>query len=230
MSGSAVYFVHLSSPQSVDLVAEARARGITAYAETCPHYLGCDDSVYSSPRAARYLMTPPLRDRTAQAGLWDALAAGRIDAVGSDHCGFALPPREAENDFTRISPGVPGVETTLHILHTLGVAQGRIDVSSMVRLLTYNPARIFGLPSKGDIRPGLDADLVLFDPQAEWILEDGDLHGRAGFSPYSGMRLRGRVMTTVCRGQIVYQDGAIVGQPGFGRFIARRPHRPMEET
>ena len=230
MSGSPVYFVHLSSPQSIDLVAKARSRGVAALAETCPHYLACDDSVYAGPHAARYLMTPPLRDRVAQAGLWDRVACGEVDTVGSDHCGFALGPREADNDFTRISPGVPGVETTLYVLHTLGVATGRIDLTAMVRLLAHSPARIFGLPSKGDIRPGLDADLILFDPQAEWVLQDGDLHGRAGFSPYSGMRMRGRVMATVCRGQIVYRDGAVVGQPGFGRFVARRPHRPVEDA
>src|SRR5438132_4179086 len=163
-TGSPVYFVHLSTPLPVDLISEARRSGVQAIAETCPHYLVLDESRYGQPDAARYVMTPPLRDLTSQAQLWDRLQRGLIHTIGSDHCGFSLAQREGVEDFTKISPGIPGVEPSLLLLYTFGVRQNRIDLPAMVRLLCANPATVFGLwPQKGDLQAGSDADLVLFD-------------------------------------------------------------------
>jgi len=224
VTGSPVYFVHLSSPLSVDLVTEARQRGIAALAETCPHFLCLDDSVYAGPDAVRYLMTPPIRSAEMQAGLWERVAKGEIDSVGSDHCGYSLEQRGSSDDFTTVSPGIPGVETTLSLLYTFGVEAGRIEMTDLVRLLSENPARIFGLhPRKGNLAIGADADLVLFDPRAAGRLEDSELHSAAGFSPYSGLELKGRVRTTVSRGRVVYDGGRVVGRPGWGRFVERLP-------
>ena len=223
-TGSPVYFVHLSTPMAVDLISEARRGGVQAIAETCPHYLVLDDSRYGQPDAARYVMTPPLRDRESQAQLWDRLSRGAIHSVGSDHCGFSLSQRAGVDDFREISPGIPGVETSLLLMHSFGVVPERISPSDLVRLLCTNPAKIFGLwPQKGDLLPGSDADIVLFDPRPQRVLSAAELHSRAGFSPYEGLTVTGKVHTTICRGQVIYRDGAIAGGPGFGRFLKCRP-------
>lgn len=223
-TGSPIYFVHLSSPRSVDLITAARDRGVEAIAETCPHYLVLDDSVYGRPDAARYLMTPPLRDRASQTQLWTRLTQQLIHSLGSDHCGFSLAQRESIADFSRVSPGIPGVETSLLLLYTFGVVKRHMPLRNLVWLLSANPAKIFGLwPRKGDIRPGSDADLVLFDPRPTRVLSASELHSRAGFSPYEGLTVTGKVHTTISRGQVVYRDGAVVGDRGFGRFLKCAP-------
>jgi dihydropyrimidinase len=205
-------------------VSEARARGIVALAETCPHFLCLDDSVYSGKDAIRFLMTPPIRSAEMRAGLWERVARGEIHSVGSDHCGYSLAQRGEGDDFTRVSPGIPGVETTLPLLYTFGVEAGLIGMADLVRLLATGPARIFGLyPRKGRLSPGADADLVLFDPRARGRLRDEDLHSAAGFSPFAGLELSGQVRTTICRGRVVYDRGTITGEPGWGRFIERTP-------
>lgn len=226
-TGSPIYFVHLSMPLAVDLISDARRSGVQAIAETCPHYLVLDDSRYEQPDAARYVMTPPLRDRDSQAELWDRLSRGAIQSIGSDHCGFSLSQRAGVDDFREISPGVPGVETSLLLMHSFGVVPQRISRSDLVRLLSTNPAKIFGLwPQKGDLQPGSDADIVLFDPRPRRPLAASELHSRAGFSPYEGLTVTGRVHTTIVRGQVVYRDGAITGDRGFGHFLKCRPFDP----
>jgi dihydropyrimidinase len=224
VTGSPIYFVHLSSPLSVDLVSEARQRGIVALAETCPHFLCLDDSVYSGKDAIRFLMTPPIRSAEMRTGLWQRVVKGEIDSVGSDHCGYSLAQRGDSDDFTRVSPGIPGVETTLPLLYTFGVEAGLIGMADLVRLLATGPARIFGLyPRKGHLGKGADADVVLFDPRVRGTLHDADLHSAAGFSPYAGLELNGRVLTTISRGRVVYDRGKLTGEPGWGRFIERLP-------
>jgi dihydropyrimidinase len=226
-TGSPVYFVHLSTPLAIDLVSDARHSGVQAIAETCPHYLVLDDSRYDQPDAARYVMTPPLRDRESQAQLWERLSRGAIQSIGSDHCGFSLSQRAGVNDFREISPGIPGVETSLLLMHSFGVVAQRLSRSDMVRLLSTNPAKIFGLwPQKGDLQPGSDADIVLFDPRPRRVLSAAELHSRAGFSPYEGLTVTGKVHTTISRGQVIYQDGAILGDRGFGRFVKCRKFDP----
>ena len=218
-TGSPVYFVHLSTPGAIDLITDARRRGVPAIAETCPHYLLLDDSHYDQPDAARYVMTPPLRNLENQARLWERLSGGTIHSVGSDHCGFSLSQRSGVDDFREISPGIPGVETSLLLMHSFGVRQQRMSRSDLVRLLCTNPAKIFGLwPRKGDLQPGSDADVVLFDPRPERTLHAAELHSRAGYTPYEGLQVTGRVMATICRGKVVFRDGKVIGKPGFGGF------------
>jgi len=225
-TGSPVYFVHLSSPLSLDLVNEAPA-GVTAFAETCPHFLVLDDSVYAGKDAARYLMTPPLRDKASQDGLWQRLRDGAIHAIGSDHCGFGLGQRQGADDFSKVSAGIPGVETTLVLLYTFGVGRDQIGLHDLVRLLCTNPAKIFGLwGRKGDLVPGFDADVVVFDPGPERVLSQRELHSRAGFSPYEGLTVKGRVRTTISRGEVVYDDGKVTAPPSHGRFLKCDPFDP----
>jgi dihydropyrimidinase len=224
VTDSPVYFVHLSTASAVDLVSQARRDGVHAIAETCPHYLVLDDAVYARPDAARYLMTPPLRGKQNQEQLWVRLEQGAIDTIGSDHCGFPLADREGIDDFRKVSPGIPGVETSLLLLYSFGVKTGRLRLTDLVRMLSQTPARVFGLwPSKGGIAPGFDADLVLFDPRPERMLAASELHSRAGFSPYEGLPVTGRVVRTILRGQTIYEDGEIVGRPGQGEFQWCKP-------
>jgi dihydropyrimidinase len=227
-TGSPIYFVHLSNPLSVDLVAEARAAGVNALAETCPHFLGLDDSVYGRPDAVRFLMTPPIRSAELRDGLWQRIGAHQVQTVGSDHCGYSLAQRGDTSSFTQVSsPGIPGVETTLLVLHTFGVRAGNIDMGGLAALTSTNPAKVFGLwPRKGRIEAGADADLVLFDPRPRRVLDASELHSAAGFSPFEGLEVQGRVVRTVCRGRTVYLDGEVPGDPGWGRFIERTPFDP----
>jgi dihydropyrimidinase len=228
-TGSPIYFVHLSSPLSVDLVSEARGAGIQAVAETCPHFLCLDDEVYRRPDAVRFLMTPPIRPAAMVAGMWERVAHGDVQALGSDHCGYSLAQRGDTSDFRQVaSPGIPGTETLLPLLYSFGVAAGRIALSDLVRLCSAGPARVFGLwPRKGRVEPGADADLVLFDPGLTGPLADEELHGAAGFTPFAGLQLAGRVAATYCRGALVFErDRGLTGDPGHGRFIERTPFDP----
>jgi dihydropyrimidinase len=230
VTGSPIYFVHLSNPLSVDLVTEARERGTAAIAETCPHFLCLDDSVYRRPDAVRFLMTPPIRPADMVAGMWERVAGGGIHSLGSDHCGYSLAQRGDTSDFRQVAnPGIPGTETLLPLLYSFGVAAGRLDLPALARLTSANPARIFGLwPRKGRIAPGADADLVLFDPSAKGPLEDAELHSASGFSPFAGLELVGRVRTTLLRGRAVYDRGSVIVDPGFGRFLERLPHEHLD--
>ena len=225
-TGSPVYFVHLSNPLSVDLVTEARAAGIPAVAETCPHFLCLDDRVYAGPDAVRFLMTPPIRPAELVAGMWERVAAGAVQTVGSDHCGYSLAQRGDTSDFRQVvSPGIPGTETLLPLLYTFGVAAGRLGLPDLARLAAGGPARVFGLwPRKGRLEAGADADIVLFDPARRGALLDSELHGAAGFPPFAGLELAGRVASTYCRGRLVYERATgTIGAPDHGRFIERTP-------
>lgn len=218
VTGSPIYFVHLSSPRSVDLVSEAKAAGRTAFAETCPHFLCLDDSAYAGADALRCLMTPPLRPRQLVDGLWRRLLDGAIDAIGSDHCGFSLDQRGSSRRFDEVNPGIPGLETSLPLLF------GRIETPRLVALLSENPARIFGLhPRKGNLAPGADADVVVFDPRARGPLRDAEIHSRARFTPFAGQELMGRVRTTISRGRVVYDRGELRSDPSWGQFLACEP-------
>jgi dihydropyrimidinase len=223
-TGSPIYFVHLSSPLSVDLVHEAVDRGVRAFAETCPHFLCLEDSVYRLPEASRFLMTPPIRSEAVRVELWERAERGWIDSVGSDHCGYSLAQRGDTSAFTEVkNPGIPGVETILPLLYTFGVEQGHIDLAGLVRLTSAGPARIFGLwPRKGRVAGGADADLALFDPAASGPLRDDELHTGAGFSPFSGLELAGRVRTTISRGRVAYDRGRVLSEPGWGRYVSRQ--------
>lgn len=224
-----VYPVHLSAGRSAQLIAAARRRGLVAFGETCPHFLVADEGVYADPeRAARFIHTPPLRTAADQAILWAELSGGEgLQAVGSDHCGYTLSQRTDCGDLTSVAPGVPGVETLLPLLYTRGVGEGRLSLERLVAVCSENPARIFGLyPRKGALEVGSDADLVLYRPEGEWVLGDGAVHSAAGYTPYAGTTIQGRVAATVLRGTLVYDGERILAPAGSGRFIACRPVRP----
>ena len=223
-----VHVVHLSSRAALDQVRAAKASGVRAYAETCPHYLVLTEERYLAPdldSVARYVISPPLRPARDQAALWGGLHDGSLDLIATDHVPDRMAVEKAEalrgTPFNLISNGAPGIETLLSIAYSEGIAKGRITAERMVGLISTTPARLFGLTRKGAIEPGRDADLVLFDPAARRTLRAADLHHTSDYTPYEGFELTGAVRSVFVRGRAVIQDGAFVGTRGFGQFVGR---------
>jgi dihydropyrimidinase len=223
-AGAPAYIVHCSTGRTVELVRQARGRGQVAFAETCVQYLLLDDSRYSGEHPERYILQPPLRDRSDNAALWRLIEEGAISTIGTDHCDYTLAHKTAINNFTQTPGGLPGLETLLPLLYTYGIIEGRLTWDQLVRLTSTNAARIFGLyPRKGILAPRADADVVVFDPRGEGVIQADKLHNVAGYTPYEGWRVQGSIKMTISRGQMVYEDGEFKGTPGRGRFVAGEP-------
>lgn len=220
-AGAHVHIVHASVPRSFDLVERYRADGVRATAETCVQYLVLDERAMErlGPLAK---INPPLRGPADVDGLWRYLTAGRIDQVTSDHAPWSRAHKNDRSNIFKNGSGAPGVETLLPLLHDAGVATGRLSILDLVRLLAEHPARNFHLfPRKGALAPGADADLVVFDPNASWTIRGDALHSSAGWTPYEGMTVRGRVRQTFVRGRLAYDGAEVVARPGDGEFIPR---------
>ncbi|MCS7178441.1 MAG: dihydropyrimidinase [Anaerolineae bacterium] len=217
-----VHIVHCSTAGSVEAVVRARSEGQPVTCETCPQYLLLDAAQYEGAEPWRYILQPPLRAPGEPERLWEWVSRGAVDFIATDHCDYTRDQKTAVDDFTRTPGGLPGLETLLPLMYTGGVAAGRLTLSQLVSLLSANPARIWGLwPRKGALLPGADADLVLYDPQPSGILRAMDLHHLAGYSPYEGMQVQGRVHLVFSRGEIIYREGEFVGRRGRGRFLPR---------
>lgn len=226
LAGVPLYVVHVSTRQGIDAVAAARRRGQGAIAETCPQYLLLDEDRYlgDAGAAALHVMSPPLRHREHQAALWEALAAGVAQTVGSDHCPFspADKQRHAVDDFTRIPGGTGGIEYRLPLLYTFGVRAGKISPARFVDLVSTRPAKLFGLyPRKGTIRSGSDADLVLWDPEKKWTVAASGQWQRGGHTPYEGLELQGAPRQVFSRGEEVFAGGKVEASEGRGIFLGR---------
>ena len=225
-AGAPIHIVHLSSAAALDEVRRAKAAGIRVSVETCPHYLTFTSDRYdgSDEEAIRYVISPPLRAPSDRDALWAGLADGALDLVATDHVPdrLAVEKRLPAPPFPEISNGAPGVETLLAVVYGEGVARGRITVERMVDLLSTTPARRFGVTDKGAIEPGLDADLVLFDPAARRTIRAAELHHTSDYTPYEGLEVAGAVRSVFVRGRAVVRDGVFVGQRGYGRFVERR--------
>jgi allantoinase len=216
-AGAQLHIVHVSTAEGVDLVEATRRIGQPATCETCPHYLALDedDFVRIGPDAK---CAPPLRSRAGVEALWQRVLAGQVDTIGSDHspCPTA-DKRRGDHDIWAAWGGISGVQAMLPLLLDEGVHKRGMSLPLLARLVSANPARLFGLyPRKGSLQPGADADLTLVDLDADWTMRAADLFARHKHSPYDGRRLRGKVAMTWVRGQAVYHDGAIVAQPGAG--------------
>ena len=220
-----VVIVHLTNAAALREVEAARKRGQRVYVETCPQYLLLDDSVYDDPdysRAARYVCAPPIRKTEDQRVLWAALRKGEIQTVSTDHCSFTLEQKDAgRGDFTRIPGGLPGVETRGELLYTYGVTTRKISLATMCRVLSENPAKLYGMfPRKGVLQDGADADIVVYDPQADHVLRAEDMASLAGYSPYEGFAIRGGIRQVWLRGRLAVEDGFVLAGPD-GKYISR---------
>ena len=220
-----VIIVHLTSAAALREVEAARKRGQKVYVETCPQYLVLDDSVYYNEdwdEAAKFVCSPPIRKPDDQKALWAALRRGEIQTISTDHCSFTTEQKEMGHaDFTKIPGGVPGVETRGEVVYSAGVATRKISLATMCRVLAENPARLYGMfPRKGVLAKGADADIVVYDPQADHVIRAENLLSRAGYTPYEGFVTRGGIEQVWLRGQLMVRGGSVVGECG-GKFIPR---------
>ncbi len=225
LTGARVHVAHVSTAGAVRVIAAAKKRGVTVSAETCPHYLLLSEKEYRSDRGRQFSVVPPLRRPADNDALWTALSTGTIDTVATDHCPFPRSAKDAPTDPLRVPCGLAGVETFVPIVFNYGVKQSRMSLSRFTSCISGRPAELFGLrPSKGGVQVGADADLMLFDPEAEWTIRGKSLHMSTGFSPFEGHKVFGKVRSTLVRGRPVFLDGELVSAPGWGRFVRCRPH------
>jgi dihydropyrimidinase len=225
MADSPVYFVHLSRAEVLDEVTSARHRDRPVFAETCPHYLFLDSSVYDDETfdTAKYVLTPPLRAARHQADLWRGLRTD-LQVVSTDHCPFCLNGQKTTgaHDFSKIPNGGPGIEHRLQLLYSGGVAGARLSLRHLVDVFAATPARLFGLyPRKGTIAVGSDADFVVFDPAGSTTIRAATPHMNVDYSLYEGWRLTGAVRTVIAAGRAIVDNGVFTGKPGAGRYLAR---------
>ena len=228
MAGVPIYIVHLSAAEALQMVTEARDRGLPAYAETCPQYLFLSYDNYEEPGfdGAKYVMSPPLRPKETQDRLWRGLAFNDLQAVSTDHCPFCMKEQKelGKGDFSKIPNGAPGIETRMSLVYDGGVRTGKISVNRFVELTSTSPAKIFGLfPRKGTIAPGSDADIVVFDANRKQTLSAKTLHMKVDYNPYEGREVTGVSETVLSRGKVIVENGEFTGRAGAGSFLRRNP-------
>jgi len=227
MAGVPVYIVHLSSEDALNQVREARDRGLPAFAETCPQYLLLsleDNMVDKGWEGAKYVFTPPLRERRNQPKLWQGLRTDNLQVVSTDHCPFCFEDQKAlgKDDFTKIPNGGPGIENRLQLLHHHGVNGGHLTLNRFVELVSTAPARIFGMyPKKGVLAEGSNADIVLWDAKAEHTISAATHHMRVDYSMFEGFRVRGNAQDVYSRGELIVSKGEFVGKAGRGSYLRR---------
>jgi dihydropyrimidinase len=224
--GAPLFVVHMSCSESIEELVRGRARGVPVFGETCPQYLYLTDEVFNAPgfEGAKYVFTPPPRPRHQPELVWQALTNGTLQSIGSDHSPFNFKGQKeiGRDDFTRIPNGAPGIEERLMLAYQ-GVNAGRFSLSRFVDLVATAPAKIFGLfPEKGTIAVGSDADLVLWDPNAELTITQSALHHAVDYTAYEGTKIRGIPQTVLLRGQLIVENREYVGTPGTGRFLKRK--------
>ncbi|HEY0005498.1 MAG TPA: dihydropyrimidinase [Pyrinomonadaceae bacterium] len=225
MAESPVYIVHLSCADALNQVREARDRGLPAFAETCPQYLFLSYGNYEEPGfgGAKYVMTPPLREKWNQAELWKGLRMDDLQVISTDHCPFCMKEQKelGRDDFSKIPNGAPGVEHRVSLIYN-GVVQNRLSLNRFVELTSTAAAKMFGLfPKKGTIAVGSDADILIFDPEQEQTISAETHHMNVDYSAYEGWKLKGMVQTVLSRGRVVIENGVYKGRPGDGKFLKR---------
>ena len=226
IAGVPVYIVHLTSEDALHEVREARDRGVPAFAETCPQYLLLSIEELERPNfeGAKYVFTPPLRPKEHQPKLWDGLKDDHLQVVSTDHCPFCFEDQKilGKDDFTKIPNGGPGIENRLQLIHHHGVNSGKLSLNRFVEIASTAPARIFGMyPQKGEIAPGSDADLVIWDPNAAYTISAKTHHMRVDYSMFEGFQCRGNARTVLSRGEVIVDGNRFLGKPGRGRYLKR---------
>jgi dihydropyrimidinase len=227
MAGAPVYIVHLSCNDALEKVREARDRGLPTFAETCPQYLYLSLENMDAPgfEGAKYVFTPPLREKWNQEKLWEGLAKDDLQAVSTDHCPFCYKEQKelGKDDFTKIPNGGPGIEHRLSLVYSGGVHGKRFSANRFVQLVSTAPAKLFGLyPRKGTVAVGSDADLVIFDADEEQVISVKTHHMRVDYSMFEGIRVKGIPKIVLSRGRTIIENGKFIGKPGAGEFIRRQ--------
>ena len=225
LADSPVHIVHLSSAEGLEEVRRARAAGQKVWAETCPQYLLLDESLYQLEgfEGAKYVMSPPLRSPADREALRAAVLGGEIDTISTDHCSYRFGDQKAlgRDDFTNIPNGAPGIEHRPALIYTSFVASGLMTEAQMSRLLSENPAKLFGMwPRKGRLAQGADADITVWDPQARWVIRAEAQHQNVDYTPYEGFEAAGRARAVYVGGQLAAKDGEPSGASA-GRYVKR---------
>ncbi|MFC2084993.1 dihydropyrimidinase [Bacteroidota bacterium] len=226
LAGAPVYIVHLTSNDALEKVAEARDRGLPTFAETCPQYLflSLDNMKEPGFEGAKYVFSPPVREKWHQEKLWNGLKKNDLQVVSTDHCPFNFKKQKelGIDDFTKIPNGGPGIENRIQLLFEGGVNEDRISLNRWVEIISTTPAKIFGLyPRKGTIAVGSDADIVIWDPNLEHILSADTHHMRVDYSMFEGKKIKGNAETVLSRGEIIVQNKKFLGSAGRGNFVKR---------
>ena len=226
MAGTPVYIVHLSCSEALEKVREARDRGLRVYAETCPQYLYLSLENMDGPGfdGAKYVFTPPLREKWHQEKLWQGLAKDDLQVVSTDHCPFCMKEQKelGKDDFTKIPNGGPGIEHRMSLVYSGGVQGGKFSANRFVQLVSTAPAKLFGLyPRKGTVAVGSDADLIVFDADEEQTISVKTHHMRVDYSMFEGTRVKGVPKTVLSQGRVIVENGKFVGKVGAGEFLKR---------
>ncbi len=235
LADSQLYVVHVSCSEAVEKIAEARKKGYEVWGETCPQYLVLDQSYLEKPNfeGAKYVWSPPLREKWNQEVLWNALKTGQLQTLGSDQCSFDFHGQKdlGKGDFTKIPNGGPIIEDRVSLLFSEGVKKGRITLNQFVEITSTRIAKLFGIyPQKGTISVGADADLVIFDPNIERTISVETSHMAADYNPFEGMEVTGQPVSVLSRGEFVIRDKKFVGELGKGNYLKRARYGELKTS
>ena len=223
-TGVRLFIVHMATADGARLVAAARAEGLDVLAETCTHYLVFTEGMMERDDGLKWICSPPLRDEANQNGLWAGLRDGRISMVTSDDAAYTWEAKlYGAERFDKCPSGIPGIEPRLSLMYSEGVAKGRLSLPRFVEVVASTPARLFGLtPRKGTLFPGSDADVVLFDPQAKWTMNQETLHMATDYAAYDGIKVTGKVVKVFSRGELIIDGERCLAEKGRGRYLHRK--------
>ena len=217
-----VYLVHLSCEEALKPIREARARGQVVYGETRPIYLHLSRDRFEEPGGERFICWPPLREANQQKVIWDGLRDDNLQTVATDHCGFNLEQKKSGKTVDELLPGMPNLETEVPMLYSEGVSKGRLSLQRFVQVISTNPAKLFGIfPQKGTIAVGSDADIVIFDSKRDVTIQHKDMHSKADYEPHEGFKVTGWPTQVLSRGEVVVENGKVLGQAGRGKLLKR---------